>query len=270
MSQAEEIKIKEYDYNYKNYLHSDKWYKIRDKVFCRDNNRCTICEATKNLIAHHKSYDNFGNEKLDDLVTVCETCHEIIHSKRGWNKGKNKVTKKEIDEMIAGNSLNESKLYQFCRMLDIINCNGQIRTLGNKLNDEIENRLVEEGILCAYILKCIRLAHPFTHILRKNFKTQITTWSDLWKFIDCKDSGTQRKIKHFLDKNKLIKTVSIKTEKGENKKVFVLNPYLYKNSSHVGQFACITWFESAIPNVNINKYGYYWLKSLQENLQIEK
>ena len=270
MSQAEEIKIKEYDYSYKNYLHSDKWYKIRDKVFNRDNNKCTICGATENLVAHHKNYDNLGNEKLEDLITVCEECHEVIHSERGWNESKNKVTKKEIDEIIKTDNLDELKLYQFCRILDIVNCNGQVRTLGYKLNDKIEDKMIQQGIVCSYVMKCIKLAHPFTHILKKSERVKIKTWTELWEVISCSNRTIQSKVKKFLEDNKLVKTVSMKNNDRKTVKVFVLNPYLYKNSSHVGQFACITWFESAIPNVNINKYGYYWLKSLQENLQIEK
>ncbi|MCE5329646.1 HNH endonuclease [bacterium] len=31
---------------------------------------------------HHLTYKSFGNEELEDLVTVCEKCHEKIHNKK--------------------------------------------------------------------------------------------------------------------------------------------------------------------------------------------
>lgn len=251
----------EYKYNYFKYLESDKWKKIREQVLQRDNNKCTICGASDNLIIHHVSYDNLGNEKIEDLTTVCEKCHTKIHSTKNWNKSKNKVNKKEIDKMIEDKNIDTNKLYQYCRIANIINTRGQIQTFGIKLNDEIEDLLIEQGIVCSYVLKVIKLAHPFTHILKKTKKTQITTWTELWKQIDCTNSAIQKKVKDFLEQNKLIKAVPIKNEQGKSKKLFVLNPYLYKNSSHAGQFACIVWQESAKPNININFYAYMWLVS---------
>ncbi|MDY2630074.1 MAG: GIY-YIG nuclease family protein [Clostridium sp.] len=38
----------------------------------------------------------------------------------------------------------------------------------------------------------------------KNNKTNIKNWTELWKYLDCKNSTTQRNIKQFLDKYNLI------------------------------------------------------------------
>lgn len=251
----------EYKYNYSKYLESDNWKKIREQVLQRDNHKCTVCGTTDNLVIHHISYDNIGNEKIEDLITVCEKCHNEIHSTRGWNKSKNKVTKKEIDKMIEDKNIDINKLYQYCRVTNIINAQGQVQTYGHKLENSIEDLLVEQGIVCSYVLKVIKLAHPFTHILKKTKKSQITTWTELWKIIGCSNSDIQQRVKSFLELNQLIKAVPIKTVNGKTTKLFVLNPYLYKNASHAGQLACVVWQESAKPNININFYAYMWLVS---------
>ena len=253
----------EYKYNYSKYLESDNWKKIREQVLERDNHKCTVCGDTNNLVIHHTSYDNIGNEKIEDLITVCEKCHNEIHSTRGWNRSKNKVTKKEIDKMIEDKNIDINKLYQYCRVTNIINAQGQVQTYGHKLENSIEDLLVEQGIVCSYVLKVIKLAHPFTHILKKTKKINIDNWSDLWEIIECKDSITRKKVKSFLELNNLIRVVETRLKENKKKiiKTFVLNPYLYKNSSHVGQFACVVWQDFAKPNININSYAYEWLVS---------
>jgi uncharacterized protein YdcH (DUF465 family) len=66
---------------YETYLHSSKWKNIRKLVLERDGNKCTECDETRNLHIHHKTYENIFNEEnhLEDLITLCESCHEKKH-----------------------------------------------------------------------------------------------------------------------------------------------------------------------------------------------
>lgn len=66
---------------YKEYLNSDQWKEIRDKVLHRDGNKCIKCGSSKNLQVHHNTYDNIYNEaeNLDDLITLCSKCHMKEH-----------------------------------------------------------------------------------------------------------------------------------------------------------------------------------------------
>jgi 5-methylcytosine-specific restriction endonuclease McrA len=60
---------------YKIYIGSDKWKAIRLKVLKRDNNLCQAClEAPANDV-HHLTYDNFGDELMYELISVCRDCH---------------------------------------------------------------------------------------------------------------------------------------------------------------------------------------------------
>ncbi len=65
---------------YLSYLKSDKWQETRRRIFKRDKYRCCICGTTKNLRCHHVTYENIGHEKDADLATLCDSCHEDLHS----------------------------------------------------------------------------------------------------------------------------------------------------------------------------------------------
>lgn len=205
-------------------------------------------------------------DKFSRLIyTINENTGEIVDQIKYSDESSKVVLKYQVDSMLnkakCSKELDSNLLYHWCKLIQSLNNMNQIRTFGNKLNDKIEDLLIEQGIVCAYVLKCIKLAHPFTHILKKSERVQVKTWTELWEIISCTNRTIQNKVKKFLEENKLIKAVPIKKDNGKTVKLFVLNPYLYKNSSHAGQFACIVWQESAKPNINIDFYAYMWLVS---------
>lgn len=74
---------------YNEYLDSPEWKNKRARVLARDNDKCT--ERRKGCTerateVHHLTYDNVGNEPLEDLTSVCHNCHEQItdESRREW------------------------------------------------------------------------------------------------------------------------------------------------------------------------------------------
>jgi 5-methylcytosine-specific restriction endonuclease McrA len=64
---------------YNEYLYSDEWKRIRNKVVESDGH-CLNCQSKNNLQAHHIDYDNVGMEEQSDLLTLCRDCHKQIHS----------------------------------------------------------------------------------------------------------------------------------------------------------------------------------------------
>ena len=75
---------KEYD----KYMKSDAWAKKRAERLELDDNKCVMCErpnglqkdgVTPILQVHHISYKNLGNEPMEDLVSLCPSCHKRIH-----------------------------------------------------------------------------------------------------------------------------------------------------------------------------------------------
>lgn len=47
----------------------------------RDGRRCRLCNSKERLEVHHRTYKRRGNEKLDDLTTLCHRCHATYHNK---------------------------------------------------------------------------------------------------------------------------------------------------------------------------------------------
>lgn len=66
---------------YAQFLETDYWRKIARMVKDRDGRRCVVCNSTKNLAAHHRTYEHHGEEHLflGDLTTLCEKCHTRHH-----------------------------------------------------------------------------------------------------------------------------------------------------------------------------------------------
>jgi 5-methylcytosine-specific restriction endonuclease McrA len=59
---------------------SKEWEVLRRQVFRRDGYRCKLCGSNDlPLHPHHNTYANYAAERLEDLITLCEVCHERHH-----------------------------------------------------------------------------------------------------------------------------------------------------------------------------------------------
>lgn len=61
------------------YLQTERWDSLRGQVMQRDGGRCTKCGAEAHHV-HHRTYDRWQNEDLDDLESLCRGCHEKEHT----------------------------------------------------------------------------------------------------------------------------------------------------------------------------------------------
>jgi len=64
---------------YNDYIHSEKWKRKRELRMALDNHECKICFSKKELRVHHITYTELNNEPMSHLLTVCRTCHSLIH-----------------------------------------------------------------------------------------------------------------------------------------------------------------------------------------------
>ncbi|MFX0136941.1 MAG: HNH endonuclease [Candidatus Hodarchaeota archaeon] len=70
--------------NYSEKLKDPRWQEKRKEILKRDNYKCQHCGDTGNQ-AHHLEYKlnrqpwEYNNE---ELITLCDACHEMIHRKR--------------------------------------------------------------------------------------------------------------------------------------------------------------------------------------------
>lgn len=254
--------MEKHKYNYKEYLESNKWKEFREKVLKRDNYKCTKCGNTNELCIHHITYDNFGNENLEDVVTLCSKCHEEIHNTKNWNKTKNKITKKDIDLMIEENNIDTFKLYQYLVITKQMNWHGQIRLLGNYINAYTQKQLLEDFTILGYIMRIVDKTHNFSSIVMKNRKTPIKNWGELWELINCNKPQTQSKVKKYLLDNKILKTMKISSMSNKLETRFILNPFLFRGANYSSQLAIILFSEYIKEDINISTYPLRWLESL--------
>ena len=66
---------------YSDYLLTDHWLSMRKAALYRAGGRCQLCGRQERLQVHHNSYENLGHELPEDLVVLCQSCHEKFHKK---------------------------------------------------------------------------------------------------------------------------------------------------------------------------------------------
>jgi hypothetical protein len=74
--QAENLKTMAY----KSYLRTPHWRSVRQSAIERHGNKCQICNSGKKLEVHHRTYQRRGEELPEDVVVLCDSCHDIFHT----------------------------------------------------------------------------------------------------------------------------------------------------------------------------------------------
>lgn len=64
---------------YAEYLLTDHWQEQRQAALERANHRCQVCNATITLNVHHRTYERRGDELPEDLIVLCQGCHQLFH-----------------------------------------------------------------------------------------------------------------------------------------------------------------------------------------------
>ncbi len=69
--------------SYDDYLRSEMWRLIRDRVFATKGRECRCCGKTATQI-HHRSYARTVLEgiSINPLEPICAACHDHLHGKR--------------------------------------------------------------------------------------------------------------------------------------------------------------------------------------------
>jgi len=62
------------------YLQSEHWKTVRIGALERAGHRCQVCNNSKSLDVHHRTYERLGEELDGDLTVLCRKCHDIFHS----------------------------------------------------------------------------------------------------------------------------------------------------------------------------------------------
>lgn len=88
---------------YYQYLKTPYWRTVSEAVKERAGRRCQLCNSSKDLQAHHRTYDHVGRELefLDDLVCLCADCHEKHHGIGAGRDGMIKLTNRDISACVT-------------------------------------------------------------------------------------------------------------------------------------------------------------------------
>lgn len=183
------------------------------------------------------------NDETGEII-----CEEVIFEQSGT-----KIKKLIVDKMLSDakslEDINTDMLYAWCRITRELNDRGQVKIMGDHMELLKDSKLMEDITIAGYTIRVINKAHPFSGMLQKNRQTFITSWTELYEEIRCKDRKTQSKIKRFLTDNNIIREFN--TGKGRR---FVLNPFLARGASYSSQIA-ISLFEDFIKEgINMNSY----------------
>lgn len=68
-------------FDYKRYLASREWALLKEQIRHRSRGKCERCPSGDYESTHHVTYERMGNERLDDLLAVCNACHEYLSGK---------------------------------------------------------------------------------------------------------------------------------------------------------------------------------------------
>lgn len=74
--------------SYRSYLARAHWADVKSAYGIALS--CELCSGTGTgkLQLHHRTYKNLGHETADDLIALCDSCHDRIHqSERMGGKG---------------------------------------------------------------------------------------------------------------------------------------------------------------------------------------
>lgn len=78
-----------YDYYHNVYLKSEHWKELRGRKLLTTP-FCEECQRIHNLDVHHINYKNLYDVLLEDLMTLCRSCHKKKHLLNINKKGEKK------------------------------------------------------------------------------------------------------------------------------------------------------------------------------------
>lgn len=66
---------------YTEYLLSPEWDALRKAALKRAGYLCQVCNRSRVLHVHHRTYERRGAELPGDLTVLCDECHALFHGK---------------------------------------------------------------------------------------------------------------------------------------------------------------------------------------------
>lgn len=78
---------------YKDYLKSELWQEIIEKMFYYYKEKCFCCKRKSCLSVHHEKYteENMSSKSLEHLFLLCRKCHYVVEFTKSGVKRKRPI-----------------------------------------------------------------------------------------------------------------------------------------------------------------------------------
>ena len=183
--------------DYVKYLQSKQWKDLKLNVINRDI-CCKLCGSYADLVVHHKTYDNKYNENLSDLVTLCKSCHSLVH--------KNNIITLDNIKILNNKTLEEIKWYEFEEFKN--DKNNKFTFIDKNEFKKVRGKYAKEAYLLVREYKNLRVFKLKIENFKERFKIpESYTMSDIDKRI------LQRMISEINNKTNLNLTINKKKKR---------------------------------------------------------
>ncbi|MDW3711707.1 MULTISPECIES: HNH endonuclease [Pseudomonas] len=95
--QSGEIAVKD-NSRFGTYYDSPEWERTRTRILQRDDHQCQACKLAAECV-HHIVYDRLGAENDIDLISLCNTCHNLIHQEQRKFRNIYRMPPRDIKEL---------------------------------------------------------------------------------------------------------------------------------------------------------------------------
>lgn len=204
------------------------------------------------------------NERIFSLIN--EETGEILHIAEEMKTMGVDVSKFIVDKMLSeAKSLADIDMkvfYSYLRKSNRINQYQQVALLGAYIDLDRTQELTEGGVLFAYCYKMLGFMHSFTNVLKRNQKTDIQSWTELYEMLEITNPTTRTKFKKFCLSNDIVRVNKVMRCKDNNKLYtqFIVNPFIFRKAKHVGQVALSRFGDVVIGGVNTDSYAVKYLE----------
>lgn len=181
-------------------------------------------------------------------------------------KTKAKITKAMVDNMLGNatclEDIDVDLLYQWLIITKEMNKYNQVRILGHYITLDYLMLSYVDTVLYAYSSRMVEFANTYTNILMKTRKTPFRTWGEIYIALQIRSKDTQTKFKKFCEKHDLVRIDKTLRTKDDTKFTtrFILNPFLVRKCSHIGQIAIGRYQDYAKEGLTVNTYAYRFLQ----------
>lgn len=80
------VELTESQKKHREYIDSDVWKARRMLYFETHSKKCSLCSSACEIDLHHINYSHLGKERDKDLLAICRTHHNMIHSYQKQHK----------------------------------------------------------------------------------------------------------------------------------------------------------------------------------------